>query len=433
MFGINGKSMLNLAAAAAVFAGSQATASNGYFSHGYGPIAKSMAGACVALVENAMCGAHNPASLGFLDDRWEVGVALFSPDRGFQANDDFQSPPYTFVPPGQFESDNDLFLIPHFAYNRRLDPSTSVGVILGGNGGMNTKYDDNIFRNFASPGAPPQYQASSPTGMDLIQMFVGFNYARQLNDEHAVAVMPVLAIQRLEVEGLEPLRGVSLHPDRVTNNGQDWSWGGGARVGWLWQPTDALNIGASYQTKLWMSKFDKYEGLLADEGSFDVPPVLDLGFAYDFTPAWTLSFNYQRIWFEDIKALSNPADLPLMPGDIALGPDDGLGFGWKDQDIYKIGLRWKFSPDLTLRAGFSQGSQVVPNSQALFGILAPAVVRQHYTFGFSKALASDNEFHASFMYAPEEEVHGQNPNTGPQTGLLYMSQWEVELGWVFKL
>jgi len=88
---------------------------------------------------------------------------------------------------------------------------------------------------------------------------------------------------------------------------------------------------------------------------------------------------------------------------------------------------------LTLRAGYSYGSEVVPNTQALFNVLAPAVTQEHFTFGFSKKFASDNEFHAAVMYAPEEKVHGSNPNTGPQTGHLFMDQWELELGWVFKL
>ena len=226
---------------------------------------------------------------------------------------------------------------------------------------------------------------------------------------------------------------VSVDPSKVSNNGQDWSWGGGARLGWLWQPTDTLNIGASYQTRLWMSKFDQYKGLFAEGGDFDIPPVLDLGFAYDFNPAWTGTFNYQHIWYEDIKALGNAADLLLAPGSQVLGADDGLGFGWKDADVYKFGVRWKYSSDLTLRAGYSHVDQVVPNTQALFNTLAPAVVRDHFTLGFSKKLASDNEFHLSVMYAPEEKVRGTNPNTGPQTGHLYMSQWDVELGWVFHL
>jgi len=131
MFSSHKNSVLGWAAAGAVLAGSQAMATNGYYSHGFGPVAKAMAGACVALVENAMCAAHNPASLAFLDNRWEIGAALFLPDRGFQANDDFMSPPYASVPSGRYESGNDLFLIPHFAYNRKLDADTSLGFVLG--------------------------------------------------------------------------------------------------------------------------------------------------------------------------------------------------------------------------------------------------------------------------------------------------------------
>jgi long-chain fatty acid transport protein len=425
--------MIGGAALGAALLSGQAVATNGYLAHGYGPVAKSMAGACVAMIETAMCAAHNPATLAFLDNRWEIGAALFSPDRGFHANGDFMSPPYANVPPGDYNSKNDFFLIPHFAYSRMLDENTNLGFVFGGQGGMNTEYESAVWRNFTPPGAPSFYQASSPAGVDLMQMFMGVSYGKKLNERHAVSIMPVLAIQAFEAEGLEPFRGLSAAPDKVTNNGQDWSWGGGLRLGWLWRASDQLNIGASYQTRLWMTEFEDYKGLFAEGGDFDIPPVLDLGFAYDFNPAWTLSVNYQHIWYEDVKTLGNPADLVMMPGEVVLGTDNGLGFGWRDQDVLKLGLRWKYSPDLILRAGYSHGSAVVPGTQALFNVLAPAVVQDHFTFGFSKTLDSGNELHMSFMYAPEEKVYGSNPNTGPQTGHLYMSQWDVELGWVFKL
>jgi long-chain fatty acid transport protein len=409
----------------------QALATNGYMTHGFGPISKGMAGACVAMIENAMCAAHNPASLTFLDNRWEIGAALFSPDRGFQANDDYMTPPYASIPPGKYESDNDLFLIPHFAYSRKLDDVSSLGFILGGNGGMNTDYDRPVFQNFASPNMPAFYQASKPTGINMMQLFMGVSYGRLINEQHSLALMPIVAVQTFKAEGLEPFRGVSESPNHVTNNGTDVSWGGGARIGWLWKATDQLNVGASYQTKLWMTKFDDYKGLFAEQGNFDIPPILDLGFAYSFTPNWTASFNYQHVWYEDVKSLSNPHDLPMQPG--VLGSDDGLGFGWQNQNVYKFGVSWKFSPDMTVRAGYSHADQVVPDAQALFNVLAPAVVQDHFTLGFSKTLASNNEVHLSVMYAPEEKVYGTNPNTGPQTGHIYMSQWDIELGWVFKL
>jgi long-chain fatty acid transport protein len=278
---------------------------------------------------------------------------------------------------------------------------------------------------------PAYFQASEPTGINMMQLFMGVSYGRLINEQHSLAIMPILAVQTFKAEGLEPFRGVSETPDKVTNNGTDVSWGGGARIGWLWKANEQLNIGASYQTKLWMSKFDEYKGLFADQGNFDIPPILDLGLAYSFTPNWTASFNYQYIWYEEVDSLSNPHDLFMQPG--MLGSDDGLGFGWQNQNVYKFGVSWKYSPDMTFRAGYSYADQVVPDGQALFNVLAPAVVQDHYTLGFSKILASNNEIHLSVMYAPEKKVHGTNPNTGPQTGNIYMSQWDVELGWVFKL
>jgi len=250
---------------------------------------------------------------------------------------------------------------------------------------------------------------------------LGVSYGKRINDQHALAIMPVLALQGFEAKGLQPFRRVSVAPDKVTNNGQDWSWGGGARVGWLYKPTDRLNIGASYQTRLFMTRFKDYQGLFAEGGDFDIPPVLDLGFAYDIDPAWTLSFGYQRIWYGDVKALSNPHDLPLgQPGSPLLGADDGLGFGWANQNVYKFGMRWQFNPDLTLRAGYSHNDQVVPSSQALFNVMAPGVVRDHFSLGFGQKLSAASDINVSLIYAPESKVYGTNPNTGPQTGHLYL-------------
>jgi len=424
------KQLATIAIAATLLASGQAAATNGYFNIGYGPVSKALAGACVAVTESAMCAAQNPAVLSSLrdKDRMEVGAALFSPDRGFKADDNAQSPPYASIPPGKYDSKNDFFLVPHFAYTRKLDEQTAIGLIVGGNGGLNTEYDDDIFRNFSSPGNV----ASSPAGMDLIQMFAGFDFSRKINPQHTLAVMPILAVQRLEAKGLEPFQPFSLHPDKVTNNGNDWSYGAGVRIGWLWQATDALAIGASYQTKTWMTKFDEYKGLLAEDGNFDIPPIIDLGFAYRFLPKWMLAFNYQRIQYEKIPAVSNDADLVFMPGEILLGTDDGLGFGWKDVNVYKLGMEWEYRPDLRFRAGFGYTSDTFEGSQALFNILAPAVVKKHFTLGLGKTLKKGNEINLSVMYAPNEKVRGTNPNTGPQTGYVEMSQWEVEIGAVFK-
>jgi len=313
-----------------------------------------------------------------------------------------------------------------------LDDVSSIGVAVGGNGGMNTEYDSAVFTRFSPPDVPgfEDFQASSPTGIDLKQMFIGISYSRQLNDEHSIGIEPMLAIQAFSAEGLEPFRMFSLHPDDVTNNGTDISYGGGLRVGWLWRANEQLKIGASYQTKVWMTDFDDYKGLFADEGNFDIPANLDLGFSYQFGSDWTFAFGYQRIWYSDVPALGNKSDLVFKPGSTILGTKDGLGFGWDDVDVYKFGLQWEYDPRLTLRAGYSYATDAFDGSQALFNILAPAVTKHHFTGGFGWKLDKENEINVAFLYAPQESISGTNPNTGPQTGDVFMDQWEIEIGWV---
>ena len=416
------KSFRRVAALAIFLVSAQAMATNGYWSHGYGPKSKSIAGACVAMAFDAMCSATNPGSLAVVGNRFEIGISLFAPTRGFVADDNAMSPPFGAIPPGHYESDNDFFLIPHFAYNRMLDDKSSIGIAVGGNGGMNTEYDSAIFSGFGA--------ASSPAGIDMKQAFVGITYSRRLNDQHSIGITPVLALQSFNAQGLEPFQGVSESPTKVTNNGTDISYGGGLKLGWLWQVNDRLNIGASYQSRLYMTKFEDYAGLFAEQGDFDIPSNYDLGFSYKFTPELTLAFDYQRINFSDVRAIGNRADMILSPvGGPKLGCDSCLGFGWDDIGIYKFGLQWQYRSDLAFRAGYSYSTDVFEGGQALFNVLAPAVVKRHFTFGIGKTLPGGSEINMAFAYMPEEKLHGTNPNTGPQTGHLFMDQWELVVGW----
>ncbi len=402
-------------------------ATNGYWSYGYGAQSKSMAGACVAMTLGSMCAASNPASMVHVGNRLDYGLSYFVPKRGFTANTDGAA-----IPAGTYESANNWFLIPHFGYNYMLDDQSAIGITIGGNGGMNTEYSSAIFTNFSNPN-DPSTQASSPTGIDLKQMFIGVTYSRKINDQHSFGITPIFAIQSFEAQGLQPFKSFSLHPNSVTNNGTDYSYGGGVRIGWLGKVTDWLTLGASYQSKMWMSNFDDYKGLLAEEGDFDIPPNYDLGFAIKATPTVTLAFDFQRIEFSQVKAVSNKADIAFIGVEPLLGTSDGLGFGWEDMNILKFGVQWVYSSDITFRFGYSQANQAFPNSQALFNMLAPAVTRRHYTFGFTRPITKDIDFNVSFMYAPNDKIHGTNPNTASQTGLIEMEQYEIAVSWGVKL
>jgi len=399
-------------------------ATNGYSPTGFGTINKGLAGAGVALPQDAMAIATNPAAGVHLSNRIDGGVGLFAPDRGFTA--DANIPPPQPIPAGEYSSDNDLFLIPHFAWSKPLDDASALTVALGANGGMNTDYGQAVWANF------PPFDATAPTGVDFAQLFVGVSYSRRLNAAHSVGIMPIVAVQRFRAQGLEPFRGLSIDSNNVTNNGYDYAWGGGLRIGWLGEISDRLNLAASAQSRLYMSRFDDYRGLFAEQGDFDVPPTAVVGFAFDVTPEVTLVADYQRIWYSEVRALGNPNDQPISPPDNLLGADAGLGFGWDDIDIIKLGVQWRYSPQLTLRAGASHATELFSGGNALFNILAPATPRTHLSLGLTHQ-SGPHQVSLAYTRALDNKIGGSNNAlTGPQTGYVQMSQHELELSWGYQ-
>ena len=423
-----------------------ANSTNGYMSHGYGIASKGMAGAGMALPQDTLSVFNNPAGLTRLGKRFDAELEFFSPDRKYKANADFAPPPSPSVPPGRFKSDNDLFLIPGFGVNLPLDDRSTIGIALTGQGGMNTDYDTATFANFAAPPGTPQnptgeFTASEPTGVDLAQMALGITYARELSPfaglgitRQSIGITPILAVQRFKARGLQPFRALSVSPDNVTNNGYDYSSGGGVRIGWLGSLLhDQLDVGVSYQSKLWMSDFGDYKGLFASGGSFDVPATFNAGLAFRLTPKLTVVADFRRIFYSDIDALANPNDIPanqiISNPDKQLGGDKGLGFGWEDINVYSVGMQYQVNEQLTLRAGYSDGDEPWKNVNTLFNVLAPATIEKHASVGASYRLDRKSRINLAYTHAFTNTIKGTSTFTGPQTGYVRMNQDMLQIGY----
>jgi len=110
-----------------------AFATTGYFSHGYGMKAKSMGGVGIALPQDSLAAATNPAGMALIGNRMDLGLDWFRPDRGAEI---VGNPMLSGTYDGNGASD---FLIPEFGFNRMLDPNLALGISVYGNGGMNTE------------------------------------------------------------------------------------------------------------------------------------------------------------------------------------------------------------------------------------------------------------------------------------------------------
>jgi long-chain fatty acid transport protein len=95
-------------------------------------------------------------------------------------------------------------------------------------------------------------------------------------------------------------------------------------------------------------------------------------------------------------------------GQGGLGAGNGLGFGWRDMTIYKLGLVHRYDSRWTFRGGLSYGTQPIPASEVTLNIMAPAVIEKHLAAGCSYRLPGSMGGEVIFTYnhALENDVTG---------------------------
>ena len=275
----DGKTKLRkLALLAALAAPFPALATTGYFQHGYGLKAKGMGGVGIALPQDALAPATNPAGVGFIGNRLDAGLDWFRPIRDSEIVGNMV-PGVDGTYSGSGEKN---FFIPEFGVSLQFGQNLAVGLAVYGNGGMNTTYNRSPFTGFGG---------QSPAGVDLIQMFIAPTVAFKPNPNHSFGVSLNLAYQRFSADGLQPFDNpaFSVAPGNVTNRGDDSSTGWGLRLGWTGKMSDTVTLGATYQTKTRMKPFDKYRGLFAEGGDFDIPENYGIGIAIKATPKVALA------------------------------------------------------------------------------------------------------------------------------------------------
>ena len=443
---------------------SAAMATNGYFTHGVGAESKAMAGASVGSSQNmgAIAAATNPALTVFSDDKWQVGLAVFSPSRSYTTSDSLangQGGAFT-LSQGSYDSKNEAFPIPYVAKNWKLANDKALTFIFYGRGGMNTEWDSGqsaLFDPTGQGGQPvsmPGLFGGGKAGVDLMQAFMSISYAGKVGDSFSWGIGPVVALQSFEATGVVMFsgytetfanafleNGVGAPVENLTNNGHDTSVGYGASVG-FWTGSDTVSFGLAYQTKMSMDEFSDYADLYAQKGGFDIPSTLKAGLSFKVADDMTFNVDYERIGYSDIDSVANPIGnllsscftanpqaFPATNG--CLGGPDGAGFGWEDMTVYKFGLAWSADDKNTWRFGYSYGEQPIPESEVLFNIMAPGVMEQHFTVGWTSERANGNVMSLALMYAPSKEIAGTSPFDPTQTIELEMSQLELEFAYRF--
>ena len=461
------KNGLLAAAVATALVPGVASATAGLFQIGYGAKNVGVGGTGAALFQDSIAAAVNPAGMSFVGDSADMNLRFFSPIR--DAEIDMTGLGGSAV---SDQSSRELFGFPTFGYYKAVGSDLTLGVSGYANGGMNSNYDRNVYWEAFSPVAfgaapvPSSFFQSGGCGDNDLCGVLGIDYgsvtlaptlAYKLNQDQSIGASLLIGVQRFSGRGLQMFDGLTKTPgdgsEGLTNQGSQWSYGAGVRVGWAGKVAPRVTLGAAYSSKIYMTKFDKYDQLFADGGDLDTPANLQVGAAFEVTPKLTLAMDFQRIFYGDVDALNNPgptqaellAGFPGLGGAITsdrrLGASNGMGFGWDDVNVFKVGLIYAYSPQWTFRAGYSHNDSPFSGSdQLLFNVLAPATVQDHATLGFSYKLANNNELNVAYMHAFNNSEDGVSPggtfgpggpSTFPVELSMYQNALDISYSWAF--
>lgn len=421
-------------------------ATNGYFLPGFGIRSQGMGGVGIAYGRDSLSTAANPANAVNTGMRGDMGFAVFNPERSASVWDDPTNSTAGFFN-GNVESDAKYFIMPEMGFSMPLTDQVHVALAVVGNGGMNTTYRENFFSFF---GSPPR---DKTVGVDMMQLLVPITAAYRVNETHSVGASLVLAETRFRAYGIDAFIPFNISADNahLTGQGFDYSYGAGVKLGWLGAfMDDKLTVGLTYASRTYMTKFDKYRGLFAEQGDFDIPENYGIGIAIKPKKNLVIAADVLRINYSDVASVGNPGPgpdpdglgpmggIPALDAGVVcpdnpycLGNDQGMGFGWKDMTVYKLGIQYGVNNRLQVRAGYNYGKSPIPNTQLTFNTLAPATVEKHYSVGFTYRANDNLEVTGTYMYVASnnQQACDQNIVDCVQIGM-HQNVWGLTLGWV---
>jgi Long-chain fatty acid transport protein len=448
--------LMALAASAGLLSSGSAFATDGYFSAGYGMKANGRGGSALAWTDDAFGGANNPATMVFAGSRTDVGLTLFSPFRGSSRTGSDSAANLTTQPLASTllgllgnlgiptnggrnynaKSNNSYFPIPEFGYNHMWGRTMAFGIDVVGNGGLNTNYSSaaiqppdlcvttnnggNVLKSFETNGNFNPLCGHGSLGVNLIQMLVIPTISMRLSDHFSVGISPIGAVQTFEAKGLDAFQNsnYTIAPNQLTNKGTDISYGYGGKAGILYK-VRYFSFGAMYQSKIYMTPFNRYAGLFAQGGKFDIPSTYGAGITITPVQRVTFGFDFDRINYNEVASVHNPStniqQIASNPN-TRLGGSQGPGFGWQSINVLKAGVQVRATDRLTLRGGYNHTDNPIQARDVTFNILAPGVVQDHASFGFTYKLSHHSEVTGMYTHVFGNSVTGpslQFPFLGP--------------------
>lgn len=397
-----------------------AYATNGMNVEGYGPIAAGMGGTSFAYDNGTAAMMNNPATLGLAADGNRVDVAL-----GFLGPDVEKS-----MGGMTMASGGDAYFMPAMGWTRKSG-NLAYGVGMFAQGGMGTEYtagiDGMAERSELGVGrliAPLAYNVNDNLtlggSVDFVWAMLDLKMAMPLGMMAGLVTDPgngmlMGALGQMMMGGYDNARLDFSDDNDFTGKAKGYGMAG--KLGFAYKVSPTVSVGGTYHSKTNLGDMETSTTgatmIVTDaEGfptqavpgkisvrDFQWPETYGLGVSVQATPSLMVAADWKRIGWKDVmKNFTMTYSATLGPG-----MTDAVTFvlpqNWDDQDVFQIGMSYKASDALTLRAGASFSDNPIPSANLHY--LFPAIVEDHYTIGLGYAISDSSDLNVSLQHAPE--------------------------------
>lgn len=395
-----------------------AMATNGMILEGYGPISTGMGGASQAYDHGNAAMAQNPATLSLAEDgaRFDVAVGNLGPKI---------TASMTGMPSA--DSSGTAYMMPAIGYTRKAN-GLSYGVGLYAVGGMGTEYDASSFLAMGSG-----TNVRSELGVGNLIFPVSYQVSPQLSIGGSIdfvwaSMDLMMAASGAQLGGMVTGSSGALGGALPALGGAPWARvdfsdgdkytgaakanGFSGKIGATYKVNSTVTVGGSHQLKTRLSDMKTATGSasmtaaggFSDTGTLTVvnfqwPAVTSLGVSWQADPVLLVAADVKRIgWAEVMKSFNMHYESAGMGGSV----DFSMPQEWKDQTVVNLGVAWKATGSLTLRAGLNVADNPIPEDKV--NPLFPATIKSHYTLGAGYDFSKSSSVNASLVTAPAVET-----------------------------
>ncbi len=412
------KKLIGILAAAGIAAPGVAFATNGMLMEGYGPIATGMGGASMAY-DNGNAGmANNPATLGMMPSgtsRLDIAIGGLHPDITTTCNAGMP------CAGAKAPSGGDAYYMPAAGWVKK-DGKLAYGVGVFAQGGMGTEYGTTSWLS-GGTGLPNR------TEVGVGNLIVPIAY--DVSPDLTIAGSVDFVWGSMDMQALMP----GMHLDFSNSNdfsGKAHATGWAGKLGATYKVNKQLALGATYHSETHLGDLEGsanatffMPGPVPTSGTikvvdFQFPETYGLGLAYQANEKLMLVADYKRInWSKTMKTVLLQYTTAGMPT-----VDIPFAQNWEDQDVFQLGLAYKATDALTLRAGVSVADNPIPNDTV--NPLFPATIKDHYTLGAGYAFNKVSDVNFSYVYAPKVTVTAPATATSPSYDIEHaQNNWQL--------